>query len=48
MHFLLDTTGLFENPSFSIKKIIKKALQQRPKGWELASSPNRTIFELFV
>jgi len=26
----------------------KKALQQRPKGWEFAGSPDRTIFEIFA
>jgi hypothetical protein len=48
--FRLYSTLNIKNPSFHIKIIYKnkKALQQRPKGWKLSGSPNRTIFELFV
>jgi len=37
--------------SFFLNKIIlkiKKALQQRPKGWNWSGSPDRTIFATSV
>jgi len=37
---------LYKKRKVTVKKI--KALQQRPKGWKLSSSPDRTILELFV
>jgi hypothetical protein len=47
--YLLNTTQVLKILLFLKNNLKKeKALQQKPKGLKLTSSPNKTIFELFV